>query len=336
MWRIFLGGILMVSRQLLLAALLVAAVGSANPCQAQLCAQLSGFNFTENFNSLAASGSSTSLPSEFAFVESGTAGNLTYSADNGAASTGNTYSYGSTGSSDRALGELTSGTVQSTVGACFVNNTNHAFTSLILSYTGEQWRAGDADGFTDILNFQFGQDATALNSGTYVDVNSLDFSTPNTTSAAGLLNGNSAANRTVIGPVVIPLATPLQPEKTFYIRWSPLNTSAPNDGLAIDDFSLGVTMAPGFATDYNNNNVVDAGDYVIWRKRLNQAVTIPNDITPGTVVQQDYVEWVNRFGKTAGEIGSGTSGAIPEPSAAILLALATVFVFVSQRARDLF
>ena len=66
----------------------------------QLCAQLSGVNFTENFNSLSGSGSnntSSSVPSEFAFVES--PGNLTYAADNGSNTAADTYSYGATGSS---------------------------------------------------------------------------------------------------------------------------------------------------------------------------------------------------------------------------------------------
>src|SRR6185312_8414370 len=93
-----------------------------------------------------------------------------------------------------------------------------------------------------------------------------------------------------------------------------------NDGLAIDDFSIGVTLAPGVGGDYNNNGVVDAGDYTIWRKRLNQSVTIPNDLTPGTVVAQDYTEWRNRFGKTTLELGAGTGANIPEP-ATLCLAL---------------
>jgi len=44
--------------------------------------------------------------------------------------------------------------------------------------------------------------------------------------------------------------------------------------LAIDDFSIGIALAPRVAGDYNNNGIVDAADYVVWRERLNQAVTI--------------------------------------------------------------
>ena len=125
----------------------------------------------------------------------------------------------------------------------------------------------------------------------------------------------------VFAPLAITPAAPIQPEKTFYIRWLPSNISGANDGLAIDDFSIGTTLAQGVAGDYNNNGVVDAGDYAIWRKRLNQSVTIANDITPGTVTAQDYTEWQNRFGKTAFDFGAGSSAIIPEPVTTHLVAM---------------
>jgi hypothetical protein len=146
------------------------------------------------------------------------------------------------------------------------------------------------------------------------------------------LNGNSAANRTVFAPFAITPNAAIQPESTLYIRWKPVLIAGPNtnDGLAIDDFSIGITLAAGVAGDYNNNGVVDAGDYAIWRKRLNQSVTILNDITPGTVVAQDYVEWRNRFGKTTFEFGAGAGANIPEP-AAMYLALTSVGVVLVYR-----
>jgi hypothetical protein len=135
----------------------------------------------------------------------------------------------------------------------------------------------------------------------------------------GALDGNAAANRKFFPAFAITPASPIQPESTFYIRWKPVLVSGTNtnDGLAIDDFSIGTVLAPGVAGDYNNNGVVDAGDYVVWRKRLNQATTIPNDITPGTVTAQDYIEWMNRFGKTTFDFGTGAS--VPEPAGLFLV-----------------
>jgi hypothetical protein len=312
-------------RLLFLAAVLLTSHVNNTHCLAQLCAQLSGVNYTQNFNTLAASGAGNQLPaaSEFAFNES--PGNLTYAADDGSSSTANTYSYGITGGSDRALGELTSGTVVSTIGACFVNNTNHAFTSFIIGYTGEEWRLGVADATVDRLDFQYSTEpGTTLTTGTYINVDDLDFTTPSN-SGAGAKNGNSAANRTVLAPFAITPASPIQPESTFYLRWLATNIAGANDGLAIDDFSIGTTLAPSIAGDYNNNGLVDAADYVVWRDHLNTAVTIPNDITPGTVVAQDYLEWRDRFGKSVFDFGAGAGTAIPEPAAThIALMLITV------------
>ena len=230
----------------LLGAMLLVWTASADHCTAQLCAPLSGTNFSENFNSLAASGSSVLVPSEFAYVESGGSGNLTYAADNGSSTVGNTYSYGTTGSSDRALGGLTTSTVQSTIGACFVNNTNQPFTSFTIGYTGEEWRLG-ATGTVDGLDFEYSTDATALTSGTYVPAHGLDFFSPNNDAGSiGALDGNAAGNRTVFAPFTITPASPIQPASTFYIRWRPILVSGTNtnDGLAIDDFTIGTTSVP--------------------------------------------------------------------------------------------
>jgi hypothetical protein len=214
-----------------------AALLAAAPAHAQLCGQLpeaGSTTKTENFNTLSASGSSnTSVPSEFAFVES--PASLTYAADNGSNSAANTYSYGQTGSSDRAFGELTSSGSNSTLGGCFANNTPSPFIGFLVSYSGEEWRLGVADATLDRLDFQYSLNATSLISGTYLDVDGLDFTTPNN-ATAGAKDGNSAANRTAFQPTFINAA--VLPGDTYYIRWLPSNISGANDGLAIDDFTM--------------------------------------------------------------------------------------------------
>jgi hypothetical protein len=307
---------------------LFANLAMANICSAQLCRQLSGLSHTEDFNTLAVSGSNnTSTPIGFAFVESGSSPNTTYSASDGFASTANTYSYGAGTQTDRALGELTGAAVQSTIGACFVNNSDHAITEFIVGYTGEQWRLGASAAPVDRLDFQFSEDAGSLTTGTWTDVNALDFTSPtNTAGAEGALNGNLAANRTVLNHVIITPSAPIQAEQTFFLRWLPTNISGANDGLAIDDFFLGTLLAHGFAGDYNNNGTVDAADYIVWRDKLNQAVTISNDITPGTVSTQDLAEWRQRFGEAdpPPASGSGFSSSVPEPSTLLLAELMLV------------
>jgi hypothetical protein len=90
---------------------------------------------------------------------------------------------------------------------------------------------------------------------------------------------------------------------------------------------------PEVQGDYNDNGIVDAADYVVWRDRLGQNVTIPNDATPGAVTQEDYDVWRRNFG--AGQIGS--AAAVPEPAMLTLcfLAVGSGMLLVSaERRRD--
>jgi hypothetical protein len=78
------------------------------------------------------------------------------------------------------------------------------------------------------------------------------------------------------------------------------------------------------AGDYNEDGVIDAGDYVVWRDTMGQSVT-PWDGADGTgdgmVTQEDYDVWVRNFGKTIPNLsGSGSSLAqVPEPNSVVFL-----------------
>jgi hypothetical protein len=111
------------------------------------------------------------------------------------------------------------------------------------------------------------------------------------------------------------------------------------DAAALKDIGWTLGPAPGVDGDYNNNGIVDAADYVVWRKRLNQDVTLPNDTTPGTVRQIDYGVWRTNYGK--GVAGSGAGGAlfvggeVPEPAGCVLAAMAAIVSCSVRRRRAL-
>jgi hypothetical protein len=69
-------------------------------------------------------------------------------------------------------------------------------------------------------------------------------------------------------------------------------------------------LVPG---DYNHDGMVDAADYIVWRKGLGTIYT-----------QSDYNVWLTNFGR--GTVGSGsgsTAGAaVPEPTSLVLLMVA--------------
>ncbi|QDU90808.1 hypothetical protein Pla175_42210 [Pirellulimonas nuda] len=76
----------------------------------------------------------------------------------------------------------------------------------------------------------------------------------------------------------------------------------------------------GLSGDFNDDGVVDAADYTVWRDNLggNEAVLNGNGDGSGTVDPGDYTTWKNGFGNPA--VGGASPGsAVPEPAAAVSL-----------------
>jgi len=207
-----------------------------------------GVQYSENFDTLVTSGSSSTLPAGWALLESGTGADSIYTAGTGSKPAGDTYSFGTSSiSTERALGILRDANVVSMIGASFTNNTGATITSLDIAYNGEQWRCGaNRSTAKDRLDFQISTDATSLGTGTYNDYDLLDFIGPISNGVA-TLNGNLSANRVAVSSSITGLSIPSG--STFFIRWSDFDVAgtAADDGLAVDDFRLthnGALTAP--------------------------------------------------------------------------------------------
>ncbi|MBK8367588.1 MAG: T9SS type A sorting domain-containing protein [Bacteroidetes bacterium] len=194
-----------------------------------------GAAYTQNFDGLANTNTSTAVPSGWALSETGTGANSNYTAGTGSGNSGDTYSFGAASNGERAFGTLRSGSVGSTIGASFTNNTGSIITSLDVSYIGEEWRLGVA-GRTDQLNFEYSLNATSLTSGTWNSVAALNFITPNTVAPVNAKDGNLTANRTSLSSTIGSLSIAVG--GTVWIRWTDSDISGSEDGLGIDDFSL--------------------------------------------------------------------------------------------------
>lgn len=200
-----------------------------------------GTPYSENFDTLASSGTSSTMPAGWSFLETGTSANTVYTAGTGSGNAGDTYSFGATGSSERALGGLQSGNVIPLFGLAILNSAGSTISGLVITYTGEQWRLGAA-GRVDRLDFQYSTDATSLSSGTWTDFNALDFTAPTTSGTLGALNGNAALNQTTISSTISGLSW--ANGSTIWLRWSDLNATGADDGLGIDNFSLTAVPEP--------------------------------------------------------------------------------------------
>src|SRR5689334_1410865 len=149
------------------ALLLAAGITRADPTPISLTT--AGSAYTQNFDTLSNTAGSTTnnlTIAGWAMTESGGGArdNEQYAVDTGSSTTGDTYSYGAAGSTERALGALRSGTLIPLFGACFTNNTGATIASLQIAYNGEEWRLGTA-ARTDQMNFEYSTNATDLVTG---------------------------------------------------------------------------------------------------------------------------------------------------------------------------
>lgn len=107
------------------------------------------------------------------------------------------------------------------------------------------------------------------------------------------------------------------------------------------NFSLRGASSEG---DYNNDGVVNAADYTVWRDNLGQDSSALNGNGTGaaTVVQADYALWRQNFGNAAlsGAVTGvvlyeafelGTASGVPEPSTGFLLLVISTCVGFNRR-----
>ncbi len=91
--------------------------------------------------------------------------------------------------------------------------------------------------------------------------------------------------------------------------------------------------------DFNRNGVVDAADFVLWRKTLNQTGTglAADGNGDGKVDDADYQIWRVNYGNVAGTppaSGAFAGAVVPEPGAAGLLFVAGALLFSPSRRRQ--
>ncbi len=198
---------------------------------------------TQDFNTLANTGTSSTLPTGWYFLEVGTSANNTYAAGTGSSNAGNTYSFGAASSSERAIGAVASGSQVARIGAQLVNNSGGVLTSITIAYTGEEWRRGTLTNLDDGLAFSYSTSATGLDDAfTWTTVPALSFNSPHCGVTADVAtDGNSAACRTAISATISGLN--ILPNTTVWIRWSDSNNTGNDDGVAIDDVTITAAVA---------------------------------------------------------------------------------------------
>lgn len=209
---------------------------------------------SENFDTLPAAGIATwtnnsTIPGWY-HARTGTG--TTIVANDGSLNAGALYSYGTGTSTERALGSVGSGNATAGDfywGIILTNNTTSTINSLEVTVTGEQWRNSAAAAQTVSFSYLVGTGLTgslADFQATGVAVAALDFTSPVTGGAGGVLDGNQAANRTLLTFTITGLN--IAPGQDVLLRWSDPDHAGADHGLSIDDFSVTATGVPVVCT----------------------------------------------------------------------------------------
>lgn len=210
-------------------------------------------SYSQNFNSLASNAGTATWANDstlagWSLFNAAGNGLTSYVSADGAGNTGSFYSYGTVGSSDRALGSLASGgtyfgspasgTVAGYIAVALKNTGSTSINSFSLSFDGEQWRnGGNTTKHALTLQYGFGNSFSGV-SGWTAAGSAFNFTSPIATATAASLDGNVISTR-VAGTVTTSWAA----GQTLWLRWVDNNDSGNDHGLAIDNLSFSVPAA---------------------------------------------------------------------------------------------
>ena len=225
--------------------LLIGIAGISAACAAPVPITGAG-SYSQNFDTLPSTGTANAWADDTtiaSWYSQRTGTGTTIVADTGSANAGALYSYGVASATERALGTLGSGgaTAGSFAHGVLLQNTSGGSVTInSLGYTGEQWRkSGVIVAQAVTLWYKVSASAiTALEPATdtgWTAVPTGDFNSPVNTATAAALNGNDAANRTVIA---INPNINIPDQSYIMLRWKDPDHSGSDQGLAIDDVSL--------------------------------------------------------------------------------------------------
>lgn len=258
----------------------LAGAGMASVAVGQSIAPITGTSYSQNFDTLAFSGNPawnnntgspllgwsvyrTNSGGVNSIRDSSTNNSTAYVAGDGSSSTGALYSFGSAGSSERALGTVASGpTGDFNTLLILRNDTGLTINTFTLEYTLEQWRQGGQTTGSPALGTQHrlvldytirantilgDADASNIASRTFPAGNWDGVGPIGTVATASALDGNAAANRaTGRGGTTPGVGLNWAPGALLIIRWWDDNNTGNDHGLAIDDVTVTIPT-PGAA-----------------------------------------------------------------------------------------
>lgn len=224
--------------------------------------------YQQNFNGLPSSGSfvlvgkgpHAFLSTPFAISSmagwemiqrSGSSLNAVFSIGTGSSTAAGTYSVGNT-NNDRALGTQSAGTGIYAVGLIITNQTGKTLHTISGSFTAEQWRKGGS-GNTNTWTGKIGTGVfNSINASLLSAAPSLNFTSIQSSTGAGSLNGNHPENQSIIQFNIGGLTW--KNGEQLVLLWEDSDEGGSDDLMAIDDF----TFKADSDSSANNQVLIDS------------------------------------------------------------------------------
>lgn len=294
-------------------------------------------NSTQNFDALLTTGSvntwndNSTIPNYFA-QRSGFG--TTYQAGTGSSIVGNLYSFGSTGSTERALGSVGSDNTSAlnfAYGVLLQNNSGFNLNQLSVSYTLEQWRnAGNTT--PDEVTVWYKISASPIsnlspgdNTG-WTQITGLTTASPINTATAGALDGNLAVNQMSLSNISIPnLYVPNG--HYMMIKWEDINHPGNDDGMGIDNVDLAWTIGCNTSSSITetacNSYTVPSGDEIyfasgVYMDTISNASSCDSIITINLTIETGVVYYADVDVDGLGDINNSINTCVPPVSGYVL------------------
>ena len=209
-----------------------------------------GGTYTQNFDTFGTGNvvftDNTTILGVYTFRSTGNTNPKTLTASTGSIATSQFYSFGNAANTNRALGWVNGNSITSYAGLRLQNNGATAITALQIQFAGEQWRDGNGSAEFILFDYQIAASVTSLTAGTWTNVPTLTFTSPNAPSGSSSWNGDLAANRVAFNQTI---AVNIPVGQEIMLRWSSLGNSGQGDGIGVDDISItAITPTAGDAT----------------------------------------------------------------------------------------
>ena len=173
--------------------------------------------------------------------------------------------------------------------------------------------------------YQFNSDSHSLNPGTWNSLSNQDFQTAGAgTHQQWQEMGGSDIH--ALGEVFLASYSMLETEATQSIGIAYNNAINGEDlvfkyrapsGQVVEGEVIYIGEAPPkLPGDFNNDGIVDAADYTVWRNNLGAAewVLNGNGNGSGLVDGEDYTLWKNKLGTASPTVLASTTNSVPEPT----------------------